>query len=363
MFSKTKPSPCNQTNVNMPNNNDYNEEDIHVRTSALSDQALFLIDGQAARALVEMSHRRIPHRATRQLGLDLNQLVIILESIPLIKLLSVLHNEGPLQHTASQIHTRRMHKLLHFYIPNAIAFRAFMREHGCIISGSSVSWLIEGFPSSWHPQQMSVYTPRGAAVVSVLYLRSLGYAITSRIHHGSFLDKCRLLSVTKLSNAQGVQIHVLESENINPVTPVLNFNSTLIMNYLESDFLVLLHPAITLFRIGVIRSISDRPGDMWASQLRQRGYTICQQADSVPRWVSRMSPGLHPGLGGGKRLIIPITNNSPLCPTNDHPLPSPSSYQFAFDPAYHQFCARSSCSLPEVQKLALAALHSPHILV
>jgi hypothetical protein len=322
-----------------------------------------LIDWQAASALVEMSHRKIPHHATRKLGLDLNQVTIMLESIPLLQLLSVLHQNSPLQRIASQIHTRRMHKLLHFYTPNAIAFRMFMREHGCIISGSSVSWLIDGFPLTWHPQQMSVYTPRGIAAISVLYLQSLGYTLSSTTQGGYILERCCLLSVTKLSNAQGIQVHIMESENPNPVTPVMNFNNTLTMNYLEPDFLVLLHPTITLLRIGVIRSVLDRPGDKWASQLRQGGYTICQQVDSVPRWVLRMNPQLHLQLGGRKGLIIPITNNALLYPINNYPPPGPRSHQFVIDPSYHQFCARSSCSLPEVQRLALAALHSPHILI
>jgi hypothetical protein len=345
------------------NNNHHNEDEIHVCTSVLFNQILLFIDWQAACALVEMSHQGIPRHANGQLGLDLNHFAIILESIPLIRLLSILHQYVPLRPAASQIHTRRMLKLLHFYVPNAIAFRMFMREHGCIISGSAVSWLIDGFPSTWYPQQMSMYAPRGAAIALVLYLQSLGYAAWSTTCGGYILDRCHLLSVTKLRNAQGVQIHVLESENLNPVTPVIHFNSTLIMNYLEPDFLVLLHPAITLLRIGVIRSISDRPGDKWAIQMRQKGYTICQQSDSVPRWLSQMKPGLHLGLGDRRHLIIPINNNALLSPTNDLPSPGPPSSQFAMDPSYHRFCARSSCSLPEVQKLAVAALHSPHILI
>jgi hypothetical protein len=255
-----------------------------------------------------------------------------------------------------------MHMLLRRYVPNPFEFRGFMREQNCVLSGLAVLWLIEGFPTSWRPTYITLWVPNGAIHDVKCYLQGLGYK------QSDWQPKSRKSgsnSMIKYINEEAVEISVVESTSVNPIVPVTRFSLTIQMNYLEPDFLVLLYPALIFARVCVVQNITCRYPPNWMIPLNRRGWTFCQQGDWVPNWVSR-SNIVFPGEKRDRRtLIVPMTRDCILLPSNRLPrfdVYPTSPREFPFDPSCHQFCAPHHHDLQETYKLALAALHSPHIL-
>jgi hypothetical protein len=252
--------------------------------------------------------------------------------------------------------------LLWHYVPNPSEFRAFMREHNCVISGLAVLWLIEGLPSHWHPHSMNIWIPNGATHHVEKYLQTLGYegwdwALLSR--------KSGFKSITKYINEYEDQIWIMESTTLNPIMPITRLQTTVQMNYLEPDFLVSFYPALTLGKVCVVQNLWNLAPPRWLQRQHHRGYIICQQLDWIPNWIKRLNLKFPREKGDRRKFIVPITRDSSLPPSNGLPRfldMYPHPHEFPFDPTCHLFCASSHQNMPESHKLALAALHSPHVL-
>lgn len=152
--------------------------------------------------------------------------------------------------------THLVHRLFARYLPNPRQFRAQMQKNNCIISGSTVLWLLEGCSDRWQPHDLDIYTPKGNAKHIIQYLLEQGFKIRSITEDSSsFMDyfeqKTSLLSVTKMTHAiTGAKVDVLESNSRSAVRPLLNFHSTLVMNYIDQDTIVSFYAAMTYDKTG-----------------------------------------------------------------------------------------------------------------
>jgi len=266
-----------------------------------------------------------------------------------------------LREAATTIHIHHVRMLLRHYAPNPSEFHGFMREQNCVISGLAVLWLIEGIPSIWHPSAMHLWIPNRATRYVEDHLHGLGY---EGWDWKSMPSRSGIKSITRCINKKEAQIWTVESPSVNPIMPVTRLQTTLLMNYLKPDFLVLFYPALTLAKVNVVLNLWDQQPPRWLWGLSRCGYTICQQRDWMPNWVSRLNIVFPQEKGDRRKFIAPITCDSILLPSNGLPRfdIDPHPCEFPFDPSCHQFCICPSCRLPENHKLALASLHSPHIL-
>ena len=266
-----------------------------------------------------------------------------------------------LREAATTIHVHRVHTLLRYYVPNPSEFRGFMREQGIIISGSPVLWLIEGFPSIWQPSKADLYVPYGNASAVIKYLILIGYEEQAFFNDFPLesLFASYLYSTTMLRNAEGQHIVVLESLDSNASMPITRLTTTLMMNYLEADFMVLLYPATTCARVGVIAGDRE-PENEWITRYRGRGYTICRQMYYVPSWMLHAPRVFPTWLWREKHLVLPLTYDPESRPRYWLMWIDFVYHDYCFPPHWHRHCASCECNLSENQKIGLAIMHSVH---
>jgi hypothetical protein len=239
-----------------------------------------------------------------------------------------------------------------------------MRNHNCVVSGSSVLWLIEGFSTHWHPHDLDVYVPEGKVDTVVQYFLQMGY-IVDACHtglHKYFLDGY-LSSVTKLKNtSMDVAVDILESASDQAVMPVLYFHSTIVMNWMDADHLALLYPATTLAKVGVVQDDVDSYDDGWIAKYQDRGYRLCHETTVVPRFVINSIHTLHQYLGHRRCLVVGITGQSDRCAAMNSFIGLEDLYhlqnRFLIDPSYHRYCGSDTCELTEAEKHVLCMLHA-----
>lgn len=119
-----------------------------------------------------------------------------------------------------------------------------MRKTWSVLSGSSVLWLLDGFPTRWTPKDLDVYCPLGSREYVVKFWKHEGYTVT---YHGNVYvnpeyphrgrQMSSLRTITKLERGKQ-RIDVLESRSSSAVEPIHFFHSTVVMNFISADFIV-----------------------------------------------------------------------------------------------------------------------------
>jgi hypothetical protein len=226
----------------------------------------------------------------------LDLLLLVTDHLPLRDIISLLHTSRATGQYAAHVYIRRVHQMLAHYVINPYEFRCAMNEHQCVISGSAVVWMIQGFPTNWKPNDLDIYTPRGKSEEMICYLNHLGYKIPNQ-QTDSPRTKIRRLfeyhlhTVTTLMNTEfGTTIDVLESKSESAVKPITYLHGTLVQNYVEANSIVSFYPALTFMGMGTLARRSVDSNGQWVSKYRERGFTIYRGANASGRYVSYVCP-------------------------------------------------------------------------
>lgn len=124
-----------------------------------------------------------------------------------------------------------------------------MQSTGTILSGSAA--LEMALPGSAPPNDLDFYCPRG----------QLTSVLTFFVHHQEYVDvtegtgECDpygdlwvgIKAVHRMQHTSHPSrtINVIESTTPSPIVPVLFFHSTVVMNFVSSDGLMMLYPTLT----------------------------------------------------------------------------------------------------------------------
>ncbi|KAJ6596243.1 hypothetical protein DFH09DRAFT_1407275 [Mycena vulgaris] len=197
--------------------------------------------------------------------------------------------------------------------PNIAGFSTLLRETLAAISGSTVLHFALR-DTHWTPGDLDIYAPFGTGFAIVDWLtRHEDYQVVSdgsknflkfhphpvaRPKHPELCDWLTELSsprapvpihrVYKLHRASPSKsfIDVIESTRPSFLPPITKFHSTLVMNYLTPDALVLLYPAHTFARVGVLQFRDlDTQAEYDAPAPAVDGAT--QKQDYVPKYTAR----------------------------------------------------------------------------
>jgi hypothetical protein len=254
----------------------------------------------------------------------------------------------------------RVYTLLRRFVSNPASLRQLMRVKNYVISGSSALRLIEGTSARWESGDLDLYTPIGTTADIVQYLSQEGYMgipendprpLTNRSYYLS--RSCRLNSITRLFKGNR-KIDVLESASESPLQAITYFHSTLVMNYLTSDLLVVMYPGPTLSKTGIVQEAIPQRGSTWIRRYKARGYRIHNTTNMDPKWRGDICPMLIRNPMDNRNLFVPVYGNV---------MPEQSvltfQWSFATNTENHPSCSNEVCTLKGLKKTSPPQVTSP----
>ncbi|KIK18417.1 hypothetical protein PISMIDRAFT_37793, partial [Pisolithus microcarpus 441] len=128
-----------------------------------------------------------------------------------------------------------------------------MRSCDAVISGSTALHLLlpeHGTP--WTPNNLDLYVPLRTCAVLLERLRSQGFAITSQhptnVAHYSYSHVHEVVVVCKGQR----KIDVVISKTTTALSPIFQFHSTAVMNFVSADTIFCSYPRLTLQQLSMV---------------------------------------------------------------------------------------------------------------
>ncbi|CAA7269286.1 unnamed protein product [Cyclocybe aegerita] len=139
---------------------------------------------------------------------------------------------------------------------------AVMGISHAIISGSYA--LLVFFHGTFIPQDLDIYVPVQWIHILKAYIVERGWKKNDD-HKDTAYDMASVLDILLFKHPQSNRtINVIISRTSSAIQPIVEFHSTLVMNYIASYGVVCLYPTLTLMGKGIIRVQTDKtphPGD------------------------------------------------------------------------------------------------------
>lgn len=188
---------------------------------------------------------------------------------------------------------RRVNSMLGAWVDDPWLLRSMMRLTRSVVSGSSILSFVVG--GCWEPEDLDIWTPQGHHDQMVNYLvQAEGYNIT---HHFAFIDNVpasdpgqyypghAVKRVTKLHRSQqgstpiskAVKVDVIESVSEFSISPIFDFHSSVVMNWLTADTIVVTDPANTFAYRAVVNNRGPRDAtreSVWRAKYAARGFRL-----------------------------------------------------------------------------------------
>jgi hypothetical protein len=165
--------------------------------------------------------------------------------------------------------------LFRLFVPAPHDLLDVMRQTDTIVSGSSIVWLLDGFPGSWSPGDLDVYCPPGEGPKLIEFFQTQGY-VTDPSHSpndSSFFKNSKLSSATVMKDGN-LKIDVLETATVSTLDSVLWYHSTVVMNYISWNEIAVLYPALTLQKLAIVQDATTQRGDAWIAKYEGRSYVM-----------------------------------------------------------------------------------------
>jgi hypothetical protein len=193
----------------------------------------------------------------------------VMSHLPLIDVVALGNTNRNLRAQVPSHLTRAFHALLQHYFPDHIAFRQAMRDTGAVISGSSALAFIMR-DDHWTAKDLDIYVPSGDAATRLFHHLESIQGFKHTVLRGGMPAKdyekvgsgC-IRRVHKFLKRQGADeagqdmtltVDLIESDTNSSVKPLTSFHSTLVMNYLTADSVVVLYPSLTFSRVAFKQS-------------------------------------------------------------------------------------------------------------
>jgi len=158
-----------------------------------------------------------------------------------------------------------------------------MKSSKTVISGSFVVNLLTTCPPSpilpFTPGDIDFYVPRSGEQILLDFLIASQYLLTSTrpYYHYDHADHRGIHHMHTLSkNNKQVHVVVVLSSN-NPIHAIVNFDSTLPMNFISDTAIVCLYPDTTLSYIGIKTPHQISHPKFWSKYI-DRGYSFVNQS-------------------------------------------------------------------------------------
>lgn len=164
-----------------------------------------------------------------------------------------------------------------FGITDVDILRLVMAFSGAIISGSTALAAVD--PGKFTPNDLDFYLPATGLSSFLLYLHEIGYvhrrlSIAEETSTYPYQGALKLHKVYSLVHTTiGKSVHVVVTKATNPIATVLDFHSTLVMNYIAWYGVVSLYNPLTKLGIGLILTLGDKEKTCF-EKYEDRGYTF-----------------------------------------------------------------------------------------
>ncbi|KAG6371570.1 hypothetical protein JVT61DRAFT_9277 [Boletus reticuloceps] len=134
-------------------------------------------------------------------------------------------------------------------------FAQILHTHRAVVSGSFALFVFDR-SGGWTPEDMDVYVPRGRMGQVINLLRALGYipirAVSKANSYHPYDQPIR--RVTTLTN--GVRsIDVVESSTRSSLSPIFQFHTTAVMNYISLNGFFCAYPTLTSQRRALVNHV------------------------------------------------------------------------------------------------------------
>ena len=156
------------------------------------------------------------------------------------------------------------------------AFSRMLKDLRAVISGSAALHLM--LPpkfTNWTPQDLDIYAPYTHHISLYARLLNMGYSITDE--HDSdeppYSDSL-IKQVATLSNGTR-QIHVIFSKCETAFTPIFEFHSTAVMNFISADHIFSAYPNLTFNGLSMIN-----PGAVYFSDFNISAIDALRKYDA-----------------------------------------------------------------------------------
>lgn len=189
----------------------------------------------------------------------------------------------------------QLHRTLRHWFFDPVAFRSCMRDNRAVISGSVALAIV--LQSTWYPNDLDIYVPKGYRYPMLHYLISKeGYRPirTETATNISYLfSRPVIRSVTTLVKDDDRKlprtirrIDIIEAVTRSPFCPLTLFPGTWAINWIDADEIAVSYPRLTLqgkgFTTRVRESMSGRER-RWIRKYEARGIRVLDPRDQPLR--------------------------------------------------------------------------------
>lgn len=209
---------------------------------------------------------------------------------------------------------RRIQAMLKQWFDKPILFRDAMRHTNTVISGSTA--LAFAIGADWESHDLDLWTPRGMSrqtmVAHLVHVE--GYTITTVYENGHQVpvgggddpvtlpiaaggpvayQNNRIRSVTKLCKMVFDKKHgfdmprfvdVVESATEHAISPILKFHSSIVMNWITADSIVVTYPKLTFAKMAIVNErihISRSRQKLWRDKYTERGIQFLVDSSTL----------------------------------------------------------------------------------
>ncbi|KIK22655.1 hypothetical protein PISMIDRAFT_38354, partial [Pisolithus microcarpus 441] len=128
-----------------------------------------------------------------------------------------------------------------------------LRTCDAVISGSTaLHLLLPKSGTAWTPKDLDLYVPLRTSAVLLARLESEGYGIISQhpadVEHYSYSHVHEVVVVGKGER----KIDVIISKTSTALSPIFQFHSTAVMNFISADTIFCTYPRLTLERLSMV---------------------------------------------------------------------------------------------------------------
>ena len=185
--------------------------------------------------------------------------------------------------TATTLRSRYLHLLRIFFDDDVLLFDALLDRHACIVSGS-LALLFMLWTEPWEPGDLDVYVsgPSYSEFINSFELTFPFMTCTGRPRRrdGKY-NSTKILALRQYMSPDGKKIDIIQSVDPNPAAPLVQFWTSLVINFIAPHAAVCGYPKTTLQRQGLV-TFSAMPTRTISAHAKyqRRGMTF----NAVQRW-------------------------------------------------------------------------------
>ena len=231
-----------------------------------------------------------PHQRTHHVMNSIDNIVNqVLCSYNIINLTNLAETSAATADEVCQNLQQRMNALATPFFPNATVLQDILRTCDAVISGSSALHFILPITTTvWKPKDLDLYVPHRYMKALTTRLENLGYHKLPRndiLANTAYLSSSQILAVHKFILDENV-IDVVESCTDAACSPIFQFHSTAVMNFVGADTIFSAYPNLTMQYKSLLNPYSiykhayDRTKISHLEKYRTRGFTFIPCRDS-----------------------------------------------------------------------------------